>query len=101
MLGALPVCDGERLVGMLTDRDIVVRAIAVGQDPKRSTVRDAMTPQLVYGYEDQDVQEAAHPRKRSSLSAWPFSTETSNSWASCRSGTWRWRPGTRNCQAGC
>ncbi len=59
-IGALPVCDGERLVGMLTDRDIVVRAIAEGRDPKKSPVREAMTPQIVYGFEEQDVREAAH-----------------------------------------
>jgi CBS domain-containing protein len=33
-LGPLPVCDGDRLVGMLTDRDITVRATAEGRDPK-------------------------------------------------------------------
>ena len=32
-IGPLPVCDGERLVGMLTDRDITVRAVAAGRDP--------------------------------------------------------------------
>ena len=58
-VGPLPVCDGERLVGMLTDRDIVVRAIAGGRDPKATSVRDAMTRDLVYGFEDQDVREAA------------------------------------------
>jgi CBS domain-containing protein len=36
-VGALPVCDGERLVGMLTDRDLTVRAVAEGRDPRRGT----------------------------------------------------------------
>ncbi len=44
-IGALPVCDGDRLVGMLTDRDIVVRSIAAGVAPDAGKVRDAMTPQ--------------------------------------------------------
>lgn len=57
-IGPLPVCDGDRLVGMLTDRDITVRAVAEGHDPKTTTVREAMTPDLVYGFEDQDVQDA-------------------------------------------
>jgi CBS domain-containing protein len=58
-IGVIPVCDGERLVGMLTDRDIVVRVIAERRDPKRTTVRDAMTPQVSYCFEDDGVEEAA------------------------------------------
>jgi CBS domain-containing protein len=58
-VGILPVCDGDRLMGMLTDRDIVVRIIADQRDPKQTTVIDAMTPQVAYCFEDEDVQEAA------------------------------------------
>ena len=58
-IGPLPVCDGERLVGMLTDRDITVQAVAAGRDPRMTPVRDIMTPDVVYGFEDQDVQDAA------------------------------------------
>jgi CBS domain-containing protein len=58
-VGPLPVCDGEQLVGMLTDRDIAVRAVAEGCDPTTTTVREAMTPDLVYCFEDQAIQEAA------------------------------------------
>jgi len=58
-VGTLPVCDGDRLVGMLTDRDIVVRIIADQRDLKQSTVIDAMTPGVIYCFEDEDVQEAA------------------------------------------
>lgn len=57
-VGALPVCDGERLVGMLTDRDLTVRAVAVGRDPRTAQVRDAMTPEITYCFEDQSVTEA-------------------------------------------
>jgi CBS domain-containing protein len=57
-VGPLPVCDGEQLVGMLTDRDITVRAVAEGCDPTTTTVREAMTPDIVYCFEDQEVQEA-------------------------------------------
>ena len=59
-IGPLPVCDGERLVGMVTDRDITVRAVAEGRDPVTTLVREVMTPDLVYGFDDQDVQDAAH-----------------------------------------
>jgi len=58
-IGPLPVCDGEHLVGMLTDRDITVRAVAAGRDPRTTHVRDIMTPDVVYGFEDQHVQDAA------------------------------------------
>jgi CBS domain-containing protein len=59
-VGVLPICDHDRLVGMLTDRDIVVRAVATGKDPKNTAVRDAMTPEVVYCFDDQDVAEAAN-----------------------------------------
>ncbi len=58
-VGPLPVCDGERVVGMLTDRDITVRATAEGRDPTTTKVREAMTPEVVYLLEDQDTEEAA------------------------------------------
>jgi CBS domain-containing protein len=58
-VGPLPVCDGDRLVGMITDRDIIVRATAEGRDPKTTPVKEAMTPGIVYVYEDQDIEEAA------------------------------------------
>jgi CBS domain-containing protein len=47
------------LVGMLTDRDITVRAVAAGRDPLTTLVRDVMTPDVVYGFEDQEVEDAA------------------------------------------
>ena len=52
-IGPLPVCDGERLIGMLTDRDITVRAVAAGRDPLTTQVREVMTPDVIYGFEDQ------------------------------------------------
>ncbi len=59
-VGPLPVCgDNDRLVGMITDRDITVRAVAQACDPRTTTVRDVMTPDVVYCFEDQDIQEAA------------------------------------------
>jgi CBS domain-containing protein len=57
-IGPLPVCDGDRLVGMLTDRDLAVRAVAEGRDPVTTLVREVMTPDIVYGFDDQDVQDA-------------------------------------------
>jgi CBS domain-containing protein len=59
-IGPLPVCDDEeRLVGMLTDRDIVVRAIADGRDPEETKVQDIMTPEVHYCLEEHDVHHVA------------------------------------------
>jgi CBS domain-containing protein len=58
-VGPLPVCDGERLLGMLTDRDITIRVVAEGANPATKKVRETMTPGMVYCFEDQDVKEAA------------------------------------------
>lgn len=58
-VGVLPVREGDQLVGMLTDRDITVRAVAAGRDPKQTKVGEIMSPDLVYCYEDQDVKDAA------------------------------------------
>jgi CBS domain-containing protein len=58
-VGPLPVCDNERLVGLITDRDIVVRAVAEGCDPRTTTVQNVMTPDVLSCFEDQDVQQAA------------------------------------------
>jgi len=58
-VGSLPVCDGQRLVGTLTDRDITIRAVAEGRNPTTTPVRESMTPQVIYCYDDQSVKEAA------------------------------------------
>ena len=58
-IGFLPVCDGERLIGVVTDRDIVVRAAADGTDPKAILGRDVLTSPVIYCFDDQDVREAA------------------------------------------
>jgi CBS domain-containing protein len=58
-VGTLPIRDGDRLVEMLTDRDITVRATAQGRDPTKTQVRDVMTPEVIYCFEDQEVSEAA------------------------------------------
>jgi uncharacterized membrane protein/CBS domain-containing protein len=63
-VGSLPVCgDHGRLVGMVTDRDMTVRAVAEGLDPWTTRVRDVVTPQVVHVREDQDVTEAARLMK--------------------------------------
>lgn len=58
-VGALPVCDGDRLVGFLTDRDITVRATADGRNPANTTIGEVMTPDIAYCFDDQKIGEAA------------------------------------------
>jgi len=59
-VGALPVCGEEdRLVGMITDRDITIRATAAFCDPRNTQVHDVMTPDVVWCFDDQDITEAA------------------------------------------
>jgi CBS domain-containing protein len=57
-VGVLPVWDGTQLVGMLTDRDIVIRVVAEQLSPGETTVGDAMTADATYCYEDQTVEQA-------------------------------------------
>lgn len=56
--GALPVGDGERLIGMVTDRDIAVRAVAEGRGPE-TPVREVMSEKLLFAWDDQDVEDVA------------------------------------------
>lgn len=58
-IGALPVGENDRLVGMVTDRDIVVRAVAMDRSPSECHVRDVMSEKIFYCFEDQSVEEAS------------------------------------------
>ena len=58
-IGVLPVCDEAGLVGILTDRDLVMRVLATTRDAKAMLVGEAMTPSVVYCFEDDDVEHAA------------------------------------------
>jgi CBS domain-containing protein len=58
-VGSLPVCDGQRLVGMITDRDISIRATAEAKDPKTTAVREVMSPEVAWVFEDEPATMAA------------------------------------------
>ena len=58
-IGFLPVCDGDRLTGVLTDRDLITRALADGMDSKAMLGRYLVTSPAIYCFEDQSVDEAA------------------------------------------
>lgn len=54
--GLLPVTDNERLVGMISDRDIAIRGVAMGRGPD-SRIGDVMTAEVRYCFDDQDIEE--------------------------------------------
>jgi CBS domain-containing protein len=58
--GVMPVGQNDRLVGMLTDRDITIRATAAGKDPNETRVEEVMTPEVGYCFEDDDAMAAAN-----------------------------------------
>lgn len=58
-VGVLPVAEGDRLVGMITDRDIAIRAVAEGRDPARTIVKDVMSPEVRYCFDDEEVADVA------------------------------------------
>jgi CBS domain-containing protein len=70
-VGALPICEGGRLVGMLTDRDIALRAVAECRDPRWTMVKDVMSPGVVYIYADQEVEDAAELMERKQVRRLP------------------------------
>jgi CBS domain-containing protein len=57
--GLLPVAEGDRLVGMLTDRDVAVRLVAEGRDPAQTKVRDVMTADVRYVFDDEELEHVA------------------------------------------
>jgi CBS domain-containing protein len=57
-VGLLPVTDNDRLVGMISDRDIAIRGIGMGRGPE-SRVGDVMTAEVRYCYEDQDLDQVS------------------------------------------
>ena len=58
-IGFLPVCDGDRLIGVLTDRDLITRALADGLESKAILGRDLVTSPAIYCFDDQSIEEAA------------------------------------------
>ena len=57
--GSLPIAENDRLVGMLTDRDITIRGVARGLPPQDSKVREVMSTEVRYVYEDETIRDVA------------------------------------------
>jgi len=58
-IGAIPIGENDRLIGMVTDRDLVCRCLAMGLDPKTTTARDVMTKGMVFCLDRQELDDAA------------------------------------------
>ena len=59
-IGSLAVCNKDRLVGIVTDRDIALRCCADAKDPAKTTAEAIMTKDIAWCYEDQDIEDATH-----------------------------------------
>jgi CBS domain-containing protein len=57
--GILPIQENDRLLGMVTDRDIVIRAVAEGRDPVSTRVQEVMSSKVLYCYEDETLEDVA------------------------------------------
>src|SRR5438552_4535980 len=58
-VGFLGVCENDRLIGTVTDRDLVIRGIASGRDVNMSTARDVMTHDVFWSFEEDNIQDVA------------------------------------------
>jgi len=58
-IGFLPVCEDDKLIGTVTDRDITIRSVAQGRDPRLAPVSEIMSPQVFHCYENDDVEHVA------------------------------------------
>jgi CBS domain-containing protein len=77
-VGSLPVCDGRRLLGMVTDRDITIRITSEGRDVNTTPVSEAMTPELAFVFEDDDVRQAAQVMKDRQIRRLPVLDRSKN-----------------------
>lgn len=69
--GILPVCDGRDMVGVITDRDIVIRTTADGKDPAGAKVKEAMTTEVAFCLEDEDIEKIAHRMEENRIRRMP------------------------------
>jgi CBS domain-containing protein len=58
-VGFIPICENDRLVGTVTDRDIVIRHVADGRDVNTTQVREIMSREIIYAFEEDDVKTVA------------------------------------------
>jgi len=72
-IGGLPVCEGEKLIGLLTERDIMMKVIAVDKHPSKITVRQVMnSPLKAHGEKFEDITSLAHKLNEHDISRVPI-----------------------------
>ena len=74
-IGAIPVGENDRLIGMVTDRDICCRGMSNGRDASKLTARDVMTKPIVYCKADQTVETAFRIMKKAKVRRLPVINE--------------------------
>jgi CBS domain-containing protein len=70
-IGAIPIGENDRLVGMVTDRDIVCRGLATGLDLGKATARDVMSKGIFYCRDSQEIADAAHTMEQNKVRRLP------------------------------
>jgi CBS domain-containing protein len=70
-IGAVPIGENDKMIGMVTDRDIVCRGVAAGRDMSSACARDVMTSGIAYCYEDDDMDEAVNKMEEQELRRMP------------------------------
>lgn len=66
-VGFIPVCDGGRVIGVITDRDVTIRAVAQAADARTTPVRQAMTEDVTWCYEDEDIDRTSQLMKEKQI----------------------------------
>ena len=74
-IGAIPVGESDRLIGMVTDRDIVCRGLAEGKDVSTLTARDVMTSGIIYCEDDEDIEDALELMEKKKIRRLPVFDE--------------------------
>lgn len=70
-VGSIPVCDQSGVIGIVTDRDIVVRNIAHGKNPQQTSVKDVMTTQVSTASPDMEMQDVTAAMSRQQIRRMP------------------------------
>jgi CBS domain-containing protein len=74
-VGAIPIGENDRLIGMVTDRDITVRAVAEGKEASKLTARDVMTKGIVFCRDSEDVEDAVRIMEQKKIRRLPVLDE--------------------------
>lgn len=70
-IGAIPIGENDRLIGMVTDRDIVCRCVAEGSDPTKATARQVMSKGIVFCRDEEELDDAARIMEHKKFDGFP------------------------------